>query len=380
MNFEVSKNQKIVDRVSSQQEKFWNTDDSLIRVEQTLDSVDNFNLQKRMEETVVPVGNLCLFNFLVQNPDASDQEINQELKKIERLSTLENKLKNPKNPLPTIGIEIEVPDEGFSDEKKSLLTSLDIPHQKETQGRRVPLWEVNPSFSYSAQVQARMLQELTDFGIIPLTSESKINSSEPLSLHINIGVPFEIEVALRFDHREEVEKLNDVLLYAFSSPRRLSLKKTGDVFIFTGAGVKSSFKNNGAAQVPFKKPKRLELRAGEFSDYPTYRQLIETQRLAAMLLAFGKYQSKMPLTFIEAHLVDLWNEFSDEVTQHLVSEDLKVNHAEYNMEDVIQKLESSDIKQWARTIATEYSHKVSLLLKLEELNEEQLVEALTEEN
>jgi hypothetical protein len=340
--------------------------------------IDMVNEMVLDEKTIAPTAasaiQLHMFNFVSRKPDATEDEIQDEFKKINRLSEREAKYSEVKNPLPTIGIEIEVPDEFLTPGKIAVLNAFGIKNYREALD---DLWEVNPDFSYSAGVQARLIQELGHLGALPIDSRGKIDQRTPLSLHVNFGMPVipgEAHSSSYYEkYREKMHLLKDLIVYGFTSPDRLRNRKTGTSLKLEGNASRSKKDKGGVEDEPEEKPEnisssssnfvRMELRATEFKDYPTFRMLSESQRLVAMLISHIKYSQGIEMTFVEACLADLWTEFETEVKGYFAKEGLESNLVDHDPFDAVNTLRETDLKMWSRFLISDYSRKANEIIE-----------------
>lgn len=314
------------------------------------------------EPTSVPAIGLHLYNFFKDHAEPSEKELEKEINKCKRWSEMENEYKQSLsersahysqegNPLSTIGIEIEILKRNLTPDKVAVLNELDIPNGEEMNSDRI--WEVRPEFSYSPWIQSRIIQELAMMGALPLegTDESRhkrIPKERVLSLHINLGWPRVI--TYKISHCHIIETLSDTLNYAFTSTKRIRQLK---VFPYN---LKNSGKNS---EVFF----RLELKAPEFRDYPSYRMLAETQKLSAMLFSYIKKAENLPLSQTEKKLADLWLNFSGEVSEKFKKYGIEPGELDKKPKEVIRILENSDLKQKSREIFGRYARRVGEILK-----------------
>ena len=336
---------------------------------------------KEIELTALPAIKLYLYNFIAKNPKATEKESEKAFTKINLLSEKENKYSQESNFLPTIGIEIEVPRTNLTPEKREILYGLNVPNDSEGSN----LWEVNPHFSYSPWVQAQIIQELAEMDALPLEKiegnpHKKIPSYTPLSLHVSFGMPKEIINKILVQNTYEVSLLNDTLIYAFTSPNRIDNRKTTDSSYFKDDAQPS--KKNEDKNYTNKKSSdmysdnsevllRLELRAFEFKDYPTYRMLAESQRLMAMLISYLKtYVDHNKIDSKELELAMLWKKFENEIKnlfdQFKLSPEMIDHH--HGKIKVMEILKTTDLKDRCRNTVTKYSKEVSKIIKTKEKN------------
>ena len=342
-----------------------------------------------LEKTAVPAIRLHMFNYVLANLDTNQEDINQEWEHIERLSKIEKEAQEEINPLPTIGVEVEIPNSKTVHSRTSkILTFLNIPHGYESlpSERGEKLLEVNPNFSYNALTQARIIQELTRLGAIrrvQYEGEKHLRVPIPdiLSMHINFGLPAEIKGNVAF-YQGDLYRVNDVLTAAFASSDRIYNRKTSTSLTWYKSAVKTKKhkKVESAVEESAKKndegPERyfrLEMRAVEFKDYPSYRLLVEAQRLMAMLIAHIKEQENIPCSKQEKLLAGLWYEFVKETMHyfnklnftHKPEEHFVQNMADKNSEGLQELMKTTDLKERCRTFANKYSRLVAGILQSE---------------
>ncbi|GEM_PF-4852715 len=334
-----------------------------------------------IEPTALPAVRLHLFNFLWRNPKADDHELREEMNRMARLSRQEREFAEEDNPLPTIGIEIEVPQRILTRHTVKILDELSIPNYEEGD-----LWEVNADFSYSPWVQARILQELAAMGAIPLKGAQKGNLGRvpedvQLSLHINFGLPSGITAEEAFRFRNQIALINDVITYAFVSPQRIEQRKTDNAVLLKADARENKKANKKTIKDPslddtydggymiesapknFTGITRLELRANEFRDFPTYRLLVESQRLVAILFSHMKTQSDFQITPAEQRLVALWNELRMEIEGYLDFYNLRPGAADKDRMTVAFTIRETNLKRDARKIVDTYARKVGEILR-----------------
>lgn len=330
-------------------------------------ALSTFGYENSAEETL----RLHLFNFLNENPNYTTEDFDKEFKKLSRLSNLELIYSREDNPLPTIGIEIEIPDNlegGLHKGKQDLLNEIGISN---TDGG-LDLWEVNPKYSYSPNVQAQAIQELAKMGAIPLVKDQGKDitplgqvdkAQDPLSLHINLGFPTEVSRRVELENTEEIAKVVNCLTYAFTTPDRIMSRKTITSFNSKDDAVGSKKNYSDKTYRHDFKVKRLEIRSVEFANYSSFRQLSETQRIGAMLFTHLKKEQGVELTEIEKEILPLWNNFSQEVQGLYEKYHLRINSVDHNKGRVAEVLEKTNIKAEARQIVTKYSKAVMSYVK-----------------
>ncbi len=225
-----------------------------------------------------------------------------------QLSAQERRYADPAVPLPTIGIELEVPVRYLQPQHMEALQALDIPCYRDG----VNYNEINPHFSYSPWVQARFLFDVIESGLIPLRSRelakgaARVADDLLLPMHINLGTELSVS---KNDHvaQGRIHLVSHALLYAFSSSERIRQNEYRSTHLFHQNAMPSQ--KSTAHEATF----RLELRAGHLVDATAYRLLAEAQCLGAMLFAEQKRLFAGPLTDREQTLVTQWNRFALEM-------------------------------------------------------------------
>jgi hypothetical protein len=332
----------------------------------TIDRVRAFISPDRFEETVIGPVRLHFFNFFTKNPKATDLEVEEELARMTVITNREVESADIRNPLPTIGIEIEIPTETLTRDRVRTLSELDIPNYEESFSG---LWEVNPNFSYSALAQARVIQELVNMGAIRIDQNSKdVVSRVPLSLHINFG----ISALVREDfsqhdisnkYRDEIRLVNDLFVSGFTSVERIRERKTRQSSSVRGGAAKTKKDNKQTTNYYDGSLVRLELRANEFKNRNTFRMLSESQRLVAMLISHIKFAEGTKMSFAEACLADIWTDFEFEVKDYFKSVNLPKNEVDTAPKKLIEKIETTDLRMWSRFLVSSYSRKINEVIK-----------------
>lgn len=325
------------------------SESNLVIVKKVFVALDRTRLLN-FEPTAIPAINLHLFNFFKNHPELNEKEMNKEMNKCQRWSEMEKEYGKENNPLPTIGIEMEILKRNLTPDKVAVLDELDIPNGEEANSDRI--WEVRPKFSYSPWIQSRIIQELAIMGALPLeeTGEGqhkRIPKERVLSFHINLGWPIR---TYKISHCHNIEILSDILNYAFTSTKRLRQLKVDPY------NLKQSKKSGGGKnrETFF----RLELKAPEFRNYPSYRMLAETQKIGAMLFSYIKKTENLPLSHAEQKLADLWFNFSGEVIEKFKEYEIEPGTLNDKPEKVIKILENSDLKQKSREFFGRYARKI----------------------
>jgi hypothetical protein len=316
------------------------------------------------EKTALSALKLHAFNFLKSRDDTSEKELGEELEKYKKMSKKESAFKKLESNFPTIGIEIELPDNFLTPDKVVVLDCLSIKNYKEHAGKN--LWEVNPDFSYSPDVPARILQELAIFGAVPLKESphsklGEIPEEEPLSLHLNFAPRNDLEPS-DFE-KEDISLISGLLTYGFSSPERMVKRKRREAFMF---------KHNaeGDPDINTKPNFRLEFKAAQFRNYSTFRLLSESQRLVALLFthtAFDKSDKSG----------EVLDEKQDKINQVFLSLKKEIENLmqEYgvkpdqmddtdNIPNLVEVLRTTDLQKRCRSLITKYSKEAAKILDL----------------
>lgn len=212
-------------------------------------------------------------------------------------------MSDAKNPLPTIGFEVESPSKPFDSKGdtigyKFFFDAIGMPRNKVNAGEIVStFWEFSPPPSYCAAVQRRILHELLEGGFIPSLRYSQkpedireYLDDKLVSLHLNLGIPNRIERELpNFGNDPDVLLFSSMFAYAFTSPLRLQHRSQQ---VFANIKEADQTKKGGGQN------KRLELKAFEVRSETTYRLMEEVQLLAAALFAYtGDYEEDLALAW-----------------------------------------------------------------------------------
>ena len=309
-----------------------------------------------LEETSRTAVELHLFSFLKEFPDIEELP-ESEINKIERLSNLEKSMKNPLNPLPPTGLELEVKWSLISEAKLDILTQFDLP--KGPEQLYPDYFEFRPKFSYSAEIQARIIQELFLSGVIPsIENNSEIKFGDT-SLHVNFGIPRDIRNYIYIkDASTQTSKpnpnisiLNAASVIAFASPERLGSRKTEQSFR-TNIGIPSL--KSGLD--------RLEFRMFEMRDKSTFRMIKELQLMVGAMFShfrkgrsdtFSKKRDQIPSL--------VWEQFFDEVC--IIFESFEVDpyreHRDENKDYLKKFTEKTELVKKLRSVFTKYAIKMS---------------------
>lgn len=331
-----------------------------------------------LEETAKPLIRLHLFNFVAANSGPDTKAMEREVRKILSLSQTETEFSSSDNPLPTIGVELEIPNQYWSEGLNNVLNWAGIHHEVEASIRGVKaeiFEEINPQFSYSARVQSQILEEITKLGHLPMIrgrngqmQMSKI-SEDLLSLHMNFGLqePLDHDMLLT-KYSDQLLLINNIIAYGFSSPIRLQNRKTDKSLLLKDDAEES--KKIKADFIPdsilISFVDRIELRAGEFRDYPTFRMLAESQRIMAMMFAYIQAGENRTLTDRESQLAQLAHDFLLDAEQIVLPiTDQEINLIDTDKYKAADLAASTKISEFCRKLITDYSHRVAKILQLE---------------
>lgn len=220
------------------------------------------------------------------------------------------------NPLPTIGIEVEVPRKPYNHQADfpryaAFFDTIGMPRNRiNTSIGNASHWEFSPPPSFTGAVQTRILCELIKGYFIPslLYSRNPQDIKEQLddklvSLHINLGIPTNMLARIKegfygngFQNEPDVQLFASGLAVSFSSTERLRYRSQND-FVFLSNGDKT-VKGGGING-------RLEIKALEVNTQRTYRLIKETQLLCTGLFAH--------LAGYPNHLAEKWEEVREEI-------------------------------------------------------------------
>ena len=357
------RNPRIISIFEGERISFGGNQDGLIekisgdRLGQAFDSVNDFFEDHRefSVSSALPALKLYLLVSILSSPKTDTLEINEKIEgRLRRIADIEKKFSDPKNCLPTVGVEIEVPKKVVNSGHEFLLRRIGIPNTRE----RWSLHEFKPKFTYSPWTQGRILEDLSKLGLIP-------KDEEPISMHVNFGVPGHIIFGDLLSHQKDTVLLNDLFVYAYSSPARIMARKTDLAYKYDRAEPEPKNRSN----------LRVEFRANEFKDYPTYRLLVETQRLVAMYLAYlKKMLRKETLSETEERLALLWEDFEKEARKFLY-EDQSIPPRIYDQSkkqtvDIMER--DLGLKEKSRVLMTKYSKLVAGIINLDQEPEKEI--------
>lgn len=237
--------------------------------------------------TVRPALILYSFNTIREYPTITDMDLIKELTRLHAMIRDEEEAAKDAH-LPTIGIEIEVPEKKFPlgsptySKLAKWLNDNGIPVDKDFSDLEPTEFSLPPS--YSAHVQARMLHELRKAGYVPTDYSFA-------SLHVNLGVPHGPKL-----QKKNVEDLSDVLTYAFVPAARIRN--------FSYAEAVEIYGENDKDVIVVEKgevshDKRIEFRTPRVFGPKTYRMLEEAQIIGSLFTGEENKYDQLKHEFID---------------------------------------------------------------------------------
>lgn len=337
---------------------------------------DHIEKYPGLELSLKQLISLRLFNRYALSGKRDKEDVSDIFEEIESLAKTETDLSDPNNPLPTIGIELEVPMTREVMRLKEVFSRFGINHWNEQMGL---LHEASPSYSYSPKIQAMILQELAKIGFVPMEGTDdpkyqhnsdnlagyKIDNRDPLSLHINLGLScFSGEEHInRFV--DEMSVFSDAMIFAYTSTDRIRSKKTRRAFDPRKAAVSSSKIDNTPR---FIMPIRLELTSAEFKDSSSYRALFDAQYLGAALNSYvicKDSDDPKPLDLRLANIFQQFLEASNELFEEYHHDCGQIFASGENRDETISLIENSDIQASFRSLMQQYRQIVAQAIKQE---------------
>ncbi len=303
--------------------------------EEKLDGLKDFI--ESLPNTARPAIKLHLLSFFLNNPDATVLDIEKELDKMKALAVREKDAYKKRSILPTIGIELEVPEKSVSYNLAGMCIEIGIPSGTDSYS----VFEFRPDYSYSADVQARILHDLEKLIKFPPEKDVKY-LEEYAPLHVNLGIPEQLK-----DDPELYQEsllLSDLVSLSFVSSGRISGKKWFPSYRIQPLEKYERTEHSGL---------RLEIRTPSFEDVQDYRMLLEVQFLASAMISFLKEKSGQRIGKKEILLSTLWSELKDELnafqeknSRKLLVPELKVDDEELEakMQDIFNKYSREAIK------------------------------------
>lgn len=335
-----------------------------------LDRYPNINLSLKQ------LLSLKLFNRYALSAGTESANVEDIISEIDLLASVEKDLANPKNPLPTIGVELEAPITQEVMRLRDVLSRFDIKHNDEYE----VLYEASPSFSYSPKIQAMILQELAKIGFVPMgatldpkyhhnsdnLSGYKIDHEVPLSLHINLGLSCFSKYSQPDGYYKDMEILSDSLTLAYTSPERIKNKKRKIAFDHNKPAVTSEKIAKLSSHIL---PIRLELKAAEFRDASSYRALYDAQYLGAALNSFiAKNISPSESISVDSELPQIYEDFMEEANilfekyQHNLGQTFE---SDKERQKTAFLMKSSDIQASFKHLLSKYRRLIADAIKQE---------------
>ncbi|MFA6463677.1 MAG: hypothetical protein WCV55_01575 [Candidatus Paceibacterota bacterium] len=320
--------------------EFINDDNRFEIAQKRLDELKSFF--SSVPPSAITAIKLHFFNFFLNDPEAPVFEVEQELEKMKILGAKEKEAYQKRNILPTIGIELEVPQNSVANNLIKICSKINLPADVDT----VSVFEFSPEHSNSAAVQARILHDLEK---LIKFSEKKggQNLEEYAPLHINLGIPREFVDDITVE--EEALLLSNLVSLAFVSPQRIKGEKWSPLY-----RIRTLLRNEKTEFSAI----RLEIRAPSFEDKDDYRMLFEVQELAASMISFLKENSGVKVGKTEILLATLWSELKDEIEKFSEKYSKLFSHI------VELKKENLKIESEVRSIFDKYAREASRIINL----------------
>jgi hypothetical protein len=339
-------------------------------VSEHLKQYSNLNLSLRQ------LLSLKLFNRYALAADRENVDTSDIFEEIDSLGNIESNLADPSNPLPTVGVELEVPITREVMRLRDVLSRFRIEHDDEQE----ILYEASPSYSYSPKVQAMILQELSKIGFVPMRSTEeeqqqynsdnlsgyKINRDDPLSLHINLGLNCFSEYYQADKFHDVMEVLIYSLILAYTSSERIRSKKHRKAFDHNKTA-KRSDKNECMAE--YSLPIRLELKSAEFRDASSYRALFDAQHLGAALNSYIMVETgRKGSSALDIKLADIYRQFLRDANtlferyQHNTG---NIFESTEERQITAQRVEEGEIQTSFRSLSREYRSIIANTIKEE---------------
>ncbi|MBI3632707.1 MAG: hypothetical protein HY226_00265 [Candidatus Vogelbacteria bacterium] len=158
---------------------------------------------------------------------------------------------------------------------------------------------------------------------------------------------------------EDLNYFSDLVTYAFVSPERLELKKTGWSFDVKLNNVKPTKKMTKADNSTNTLLARIELRATEFGDYTTFRLIAEAQALMATFMSHLKQKYEVSMSDDEKYLALLWPKFLTDIKSLFEKNKVMLNLVDEDRGAAIEILRNKpEFKKECRALMADYSKKV----------------------
>ncbi len=326
---------------------------SLTKEEQALLEMEMILASMNVPETFLPASRISLFNFLIVNPYNTSEEfkerLDRELKKLYKYANKEI-LYSQNKKIPPIGIELEIPSECLSDSTIDVnkLGDLGIPNGPEA-NHYAELWEIRNSPTFSASTQSKILEELRKTNLV--------GSEENLSMHINLGIPADIDKknGNNIYKTTSTSTFIDASTLAFVSPERLSNRKSLGVY---------TVKNTSIENISDRKNQfRLELRTHEFNDYTAYRAMNDIQLVS---VCYFEYIRSITDNNVNEKLITCWQKLNTEFKEivdryRLPNDELGAFDTDYKK---LKKIlwDKPDIQKEVRFVYSECAREVKAIL------------------
>ncbi|OGD73604.1 hypothetical protein A3K29_05805 [Candidatus Collierbacteria bacterium RIFOXYB2_FULL_46_14] len=303
-----------------------------------------------VEETVKGELLLYAYNFLTTHENITDADREWLANRLNRINVIEKRYRDGAILLPTVGNELEMQPVFDRARHRKILESLGISLMNEQDD----LLEVNHGYSYSPSTQSRLLEELTKLGAIDLEENENgsliISPENVLSLHLNFGIPQEIETVIESTGGTDIDVLVDGLVYAFVSPHRLRVRKS--------SGFSYSIKTTNVSRTEKSGGRRLEIKITEFKNFPTFRLNQESQELVGAMFADMKRANGVELSEKEVVMADLWQEFKKEVVDLRLKYDIPAALYNKSKEKAAKVAENENLRNDMRQVVDTYSRKI----------------------
>lgn len=270
-------------------------------------------LQFDDDNHALPAVKFYLFNLIrkrVVDFDSENARSGLFLDKAQGMLDREKQYMNELVQLPTYGVEIEMPQasQAVLDENERLMSLLGLRSYEEAflDHKGQLLLEVAAPYSYGAEVQLWIIEELARLGVLHLQNlvagMGVVPEDDHISMHQNFGVPDDLVEAFQDENgRGDIRTLVDVMTYANVSRGRIIGRKTKSSFHIRADATEASKKNKAVQTMRDSRtglthagaPARLEIRTGEFTDMWTYREMSESQIMVGLLFAFERDRNKI---------------------------------------------------------------------------------------
>jgi hypothetical protein len=188
-------------------------------------------------------------------------------------------------------------------------------------------------------------------GVIPYdVQRHKVkNYNDPLSLHINIGIPGDLKNST-VTRGVQGEIMVDLLTFAYVSPERAETRKTSQTFSITSFGVEPNDMNSS---------QRFEFRVGAFEDKSTYEMLRNVQHILALLIAEERIVEQVNVDKKDKKLARQWRALKKEIENDVypLDERLKPSFVDDGWRSDIAALlrERQDVRDKCRELVKRYS-------------------------